>query len=92
MSKENTPYNTVSEDYSNEKLTTPHSSEEKDAYIEKMKQVYLPYSNENYLPNEESIERANGLDSSKQNPVAELISTKRTDFTFNCKDKNTTLK
>lgn len=77
MSKEKTPYNSVPEDYSNEKLTDPHSSEQKDAYIEKMKQVYLPYTHANYLPSEESIERANGLDSSNPNPVADLISTKK---------------
>ena len=77
MSKEKTPYNPVSEDYSNEKLTDPHSSEQKDAYIEKMKQVYLPHSESNYPPTEESIERVNDLNSSKPNPVAELISTKK---------------
>jgi hypothetical protein len=77
MSKEKVPYDSVPSDYSNEKLTDPHSSEQKDAYIEKMKQVYLPHSKENYLPSEESIERANGLDSSKPNPVADLISTKK---------------
>lgn len=57
---------------SNEKLTTPSSA--KDSYMEKMKAVYLPKSQENFHPSEESIEQANGLTSAKLNPVDDAIS------------------
>ena len=82
MSKENIPYNSVPEDNSEEKLAEIHSSEEKDAFIEKIKQVYLPQSAANDSPTEESIEHANGLDSSKPNPLEELIDNKNNNSEF----------
>jgi hypothetical protein len=52
---------------SDEKLTNPSST--KDSYMEKMKAVYLPKSQEDFHPSEESIEQANGLTSARSNPV-----------------------
>lgn len=52
---------------SNEKLADPSS--EKDSYMEKMKAVYLPKSQENFCPSEKSIDQANGLTSAKSNPI-----------------------
>ena len=52
---------------SDEKLANPSST--KDSYMEKMKAVYLPKSQENFRPSEESIEQANGLTSARSNPV-----------------------
>lgn len=72
MDKEKTSYNETSKDNSDEKLTDPSSS--KDSYMEKMKQVYLPKSQDEYHPTEESIEQVNNLTSAKSNPVADAIS------------------
>lgn len=77
MSNEKTPYNAVPGDYSQDKLTDNPSQKSEASPIEKIKQTYLPDSKANYRPSEESIERANDLDSSKPNPVAELISNKK---------------
>ena len=72
MDKEKTSYNEASKYNSDEKLTTPSSS--RDSYMEKMKQVYLPKSQDEYHPSEENIEQVNGLTSAKSNPVADAIS------------------
>lgn len=57
---------------SDEKLTDPASS--KESYMEKMKAVYLPDSQKDPAPSEESIEKANDLTSCKSNPVQDAIS------------------
>jgi hypothetical protein len=77
MSNEKTSYNPVQGDYPQDKLTDIPSPKSEDSPIEKIKQTYLPDSKANHRPSEESIERANGLDSSKPNPVEELISNKK---------------
>lgn len=77
MSKEKTPSNSVTGDYSNQKSTDVNSSEQKASYIEQLKQVYLPDSKANYSPSEESIERANNLNSVNENLVTEAIDTKK---------------
>lgn len=73
MSNEKASYNPVLGDYPQDKLT----DKSEDSPIEKIKQTYLPDSKANHSPSEESIERANGLNSSKPNPVEELISNKK---------------
>ena len=65
---------------SNEKLTDPSSA--KDSYMEKMKAVYLPKSQDNFHPSEESIEQANDLTSAKSNPVEDAISRNNWNFTI----------
>lgn len=72
MNKEKMPYNEISKNNSEEKLTDPSSS--KDSYMDKMKQVYLPKSQNDYHPSEESIERVNDLTSDKSTPIADAIS------------------
>lgn len=72
MNKEKMSYNEILKNNSEEKLTDPSSS--KDSYMDKMKQVYLPESQNDYHPSEESIERVNGLTSDKSTPVADAIS------------------
>lgn len=53
------------ENYSFKNLTDMPSSEPSDSDIQKLKNVYLPQSKENYRPNESSIESANGLSKPK---------------------------
>ncbi|OOM76346.1 hypothetical protein CLPUN_27330 [Clostridium puniceum] len=72
MNKEKTSYDETLKNNSDEKLTDPSSS--KDSYMEKMKKVYLPKSQDDFHPSEESIEQVNGLTSAKSNPVADAIS------------------
>lgn len=72
MNKEKMPYNEILKNNSEEKLTDPSSS--KDSYMDKMKQVYLPKSQNDYHPSEESIENVNNLTSDKSTPVADAIS------------------
>jgi len=72
MNKEKISYNESLKDNSNEKLSDPSSST--DSYMEKMKQVYLPKSQDEYHPSEEIIEQVNDLTSAKSNPVADAIS------------------
>lgn len=73
MSNEKKPYNNEAlQTDLDEKLTDPSSA--KDSYMEKMKAVYLPKSQEAFHPTEESIEQANGLTSAKSNPVEDAIS------------------
>ena len=72
MNKEKMPYNEILKNNSEEKLTDPSSS--KDSYMDKMKQVYLPKSQNDYHPSEESIESVNDLTSAKSNPVQDAIS------------------
>jgi len=71
MSKENAPSHPTPADYSQEKLTNIDPQKLKDSFTEKIKDAYLPESKANYSPSEESIEHANGLDSSKANPASE---------------------
>lgn len=73
MSNEKKHYNNEAlKSNPDEKLADPSS--EKDSYMEKMKAVYLPKSQENFCPSEESIDQANGLTSAKSNPVDDHIS------------------
>jgi hypothetical protein len=72
MNKEKTSYNETSTANLDEKLADPSSS--KDTYMEKMKAVYLPKSQDEYHPSEESIEHVNDLTSAKSNPVKDAIS------------------
>lgn len=76
MSNEKKPYNNKAlQTDLDEKLTD--SSSEKDSYMEKIKSVYLPKSQGEFHPSEESIEQANGLTSAKSNPVEDAISRKQ---------------
>jgi len=77
MSKEKTPYNSVSGDSSDKKSSDIDSEAQKASYIEELKQVYLPDSKSNHSPSEESIERANDLNSSNRNLVTEAIDPKK---------------
>lgn len=77
MSNEKVPYPSNQENSYEEKLPDIDSTA-KASYIEKMKDVYLPDARTNHRPSEESIEQANGLDSSKPNPVEEAISSDST--------------
>jgi hypothetical protein len=77
MINEKKPYNNEAlKSNSDEKLTDPTS--EKESYMEKMKEVYLPDEQKDSCPSEESIEKANGLTSSKSNPVQDAISRNKT--------------
>ena len=71
MSKENTPYHPTSGGPSQEKAIDIQQSKLKDSYTEKIKDTYLPKSKADYIPSEESIERANGLDTSDPSEVSE---------------------
>lgn len=77
MSNKKVPYPSNQENGYEEKLPDINSTA-KASYIEKMKDVYLPDARANHRPSEESIEQANGLNSSKPNPVEEAISTNGT--------------
>ena len=55
MSKEKVPYNSISENNSEEKSTQIHTSEPTASDIENMKKAYLPESKTDYHPSEESI-------------------------------------
>ena len=71
MNKENAPYNPTTRDYSQEKSIDIEQSKLKDSYTEKIKDTYLSQSKADSPLSEESIERANGLDSSNPNSVSE---------------------
>jgi hypothetical protein len=73
MSREKMPYNQAQEDYSGNKLTDIHSSKPDASDLEKIKQTYLPESKASNKPSEESIEEANGLQSSKSLKPKSLI-------------------
>lgn len=72
MNNEKMPYNEIPKNNSEQKLSDPSSS--KNSYMDKMKQVYLPKSQNDYHPSEESIERVNNLTSDKSTAVADAIS------------------
>ena len=71
MNKKNASSHTTSLDYSQEKAIDIEQSKLKDSYTEKIKDAYLSQSKFDSSPSEESIERANGLDSSNPNSVSE---------------------
>lgn len=71
MNKENATYNPTTKDSSQEKSIDIEQSKLKDSYTEKIKDAYLSQLEVDYTPSEESIERANGLDSSNPTSASE---------------------
>ncbi|WP_297417413.1 hypothetical protein [Clostridium sp.] len=65
MSKEENPYGQAQNLTPQEQIPEVHSSEPSASDIEKLKKLYLPSSKADNRPSEESIEKANGLNSSK---------------------------
>ncbi|EKQ50552.1 MULTISPECIES: hypothetical protein [unclassified Clostridium] len=65
MSKEKNPYGQAQNLTPQEQIPEVHSSEPGASDIEKLKKLYLPSSKADNRPSEESIEKANGLNSSK---------------------------
>jgi len=68
MSKEKELYNSTKGDNDEKKLTSTHLPRSLASYVGNTNPTSLPYH-----PSEESIERANGLDSSKSNPAENPI-------------------
>lgn len=71
MDKRNSPSDSTSRDYSEEKSIDIEQSKLKDSCTEKIKDAYLSLLDVDYIPSEESIERANGLDSPNPNSLSE---------------------
>lgn len=76
MNKEKAPFSSVSQGYDENKLPDVHSSKSQGSPTEIIKEMYLPESAADNCPSEESIERANGLNSAKTNAVIESLSSK----------------
>lgn len=76
MNKEKTPFSSSSQNYDPDKFPDVHSSKSQGSPTEIIKAMYLPESAADNRPSEESIENANGLNSSKTNAVVESISNK----------------
>lgn len=69
MDKEKTSYNQPKGDYPQKEIPNVQSSEPSASDIEKFKKLYMPSSQANYRPSEESIEDANNLNYSKPNTL-----------------------
>ena len=76
MNKEKTSFSSNSQSYDPDKFPDVHSSKSQGSPSEIIKEMYLPESAADNRPSEQSIEKANGLTSSKTNEVVESISAK----------------
>jgi hypothetical protein len=65
MSKDKNPYGQAQNLTPQEQIPEVHSKEPSESDIEKLKKLYLPSSKADNAPSEESIEKANDLNSSK---------------------------
>lgn len=76
MNKEKASFSSSSQSYDPDKFPDVHSSKSQGSPSEIIKAMYLPESAADNRPSEESIEKANGLNSAKTNAVVDSLSSK----------------
>ena len=76
MNKKKASFNSIPENYDLDKFPDVHSSKSQGSPSEIIKEMYLPESAADNRPSEQSIEKANGLNSAKTNEVVESLSAK----------------